>query len=149
MISRTIKESILKSIKNKPVTLITGARQVGKSTLCGELKKELNTIKLENKIENIKVNLTQGSDYGGGFNPFKVYKLKNNIIKLSGLINCTLNETICQLPENCRPKGRLIFTTMANSNTFRVDILENGNVLPSGSGQGWLSFDGISFIAGQ
>ena len=42
MISRTIKESILKSIKNKPVTLITGARQVGKSTLCGELKKELN-----------------------------------------------------------------------------------------------------------
>lgn len=42
MIARTIKESILKSIKNKPVTLITGARQVGKSTLCGELKKELN-----------------------------------------------------------------------------------------------------------
>ncbi len=34
MIKRTIKEQILKSIKNKPVTLITDARQVGKSTLC-------------------------------------------------------------------------------------------------------------------
>lgn len=40
MISRTIKESIIKAIKNKPVVLITGARQVGKSTLCGEIKKE-------------------------------------------------------------------------------------------------------------
>ena len=42
MIARTIKESILKSLKNKPVTLITGARQVGKSTLCAEIKRELN-----------------------------------------------------------------------------------------------------------
>lgn len=40
MIARTIKEAVLKAIKNKPVVLITGARQVGKSTLCGEIKKE-------------------------------------------------------------------------------------------------------------
>ena len=30
MIKRTIKSQIEESIKNKPVTLITGARQVGK-----------------------------------------------------------------------------------------------------------------------
>lgn len=42
MIERTIKKEIIKSIKIKPITLITGARQVGKSTLCYELKKELN-----------------------------------------------------------------------------------------------------------
>lgn len=41
MIYRTIKTQILKSIKTKPVTLITGARQVGKSTLCYEIKKEI------------------------------------------------------------------------------------------------------------
>ena len=40
MIKRTIKETVLKAMKNKPVVLITGARQVGKSTLCGEIKKE-------------------------------------------------------------------------------------------------------------
>lgn len=40
MIARTIKDSVLKAIKTKPVVLITGARQVGKSTLCGEIKKE-------------------------------------------------------------------------------------------------------------
>jgi uncharacterized protein len=40
MIERTIKKQIIESIKNKPVTLVTGARQVGKSTLCYEMKKE-------------------------------------------------------------------------------------------------------------
>ena len=42
MINRTIKDQVLKSLKNYPVTLITGARQVGKSTLCFEIKKELS-----------------------------------------------------------------------------------------------------------
>lgn len=42
MIQRTIKQPLLDSINSYPVTLVTGARQVGKSTLCYELKKELN-----------------------------------------------------------------------------------------------------------
>lgn len=41
MIERTIKTEIIKCLGLKPITLITGARQVGKSTLCYELKKEL------------------------------------------------------------------------------------------------------------
>ena len=42
MIRRSIKSPLINSIKTYPVTLVTGARQVGKSTLCYELKKELN-----------------------------------------------------------------------------------------------------------
>ena len=42
MIQRTIKESVIRAIKTKPVVLITGARQVGKSTLCREFVKEFN-----------------------------------------------------------------------------------------------------------
>lgn len=41
MISRTIYKEIIKSIQNKPVTVITGARQVGKTTLCGLIEKDL------------------------------------------------------------------------------------------------------------
>ncbi|MFI3328871.1 MAG: ATP-binding protein [bacterium] len=40
-INRTIKDEVFKRIKNRPITLITGARQVGKSTLCQEIVKEL------------------------------------------------------------------------------------------------------------
>lgn len=42
MIKRTIYKEILKSIKSKPITLICGARQVGKTTLCKELVKDMN-----------------------------------------------------------------------------------------------------------
>lgn len=40
MINRTIKKEVLKSLKFKPITLITGARQVGKTTLCMGIMKE-------------------------------------------------------------------------------------------------------------
>ncbi|MBP5445678.1 MAG: ATP-binding protein [Acholeplasmatales bacterium] len=41
MISRTIYKEILDTISNKAVTVITGARQVGKTTLCSWIEKEL------------------------------------------------------------------------------------------------------------
>lgn len=40
MIDRTIYKEILDSLETKPVTLITGARQVGKTTLCYKLEEE-------------------------------------------------------------------------------------------------------------
>lgn len=42
MIKRTIYKEIVDSVKNKAVTVITGARQVGKTTLCGILENEFN-----------------------------------------------------------------------------------------------------------
>lgn len=55
MIERNIYKEILHGIKTKPVTLITGARQVGKSTLCHKIEKELgfNYVSLDNnRIRN-------------------------------------------------------------------------------------------------
>lgn len=42
MIERTIKKVLLNNIKSYPITLVTGARQIGKSTLCYELTKKYN-----------------------------------------------------------------------------------------------------------
>ena len=63
------------------------------------LKKEIESIKNinkneiidENNNELIDVKLINGaSNFGRGYRDFKVYKIKNNnIVKLSGLINCT------------------------------------------------------------
>ncbi len=120
------------------------------------LKKEIETMKknddkMQNDIDKelIDVKLTNGSNYGSGYLPFKVYKLKNDIVKLNGLINCTFGQNICTLPENCRPKdGILIFVCMTSSGAQRVDVYNNGNVYPYGSGSGWLSLDNIIFISG-
>ncbi|WP_036498756.1 ATP-binding protein [[Mycoplasma] testudinis] len=40
MITRTIIKQILKKIETYPVTLVTGARQIGKTTACLEIKKQ-------------------------------------------------------------------------------------------------------------
>lgn len=40
MINRTIKEQIIKSLQVWPITLVTGARQIGKSTTCQEIAKQ-------------------------------------------------------------------------------------------------------------
>ena len=81
------------------------------------LKKEIDTVKKENSnlkvigedCELVEVNLINGaSNYGGSYSPFRVYKFKNNFVKLSGLVNCRANTIICQLPENSRPNQILI-----------------------------------------
>lgn len=53
MIERKIYEQILHSISIRPVTLITGARQVGKTTLCLKLRDErgMNYVTLRDKNE--------------------------------------------------------------------------------------------------
>ncbi len=53
MIERTIYRQILHSISLRPVTLITGARQVGKTTLCLKLRDEqsYNYVSLRNQKE--------------------------------------------------------------------------------------------------
>lgn len=50
MIERTIYKTVLEKIKNKPVTVITGSRQVGKSTLCKMLveREHFNYVSLDN-----------------------------------------------------------------------------------------------------
>ncbi len=53
MIKRTLEKQIEDSISNWPVTLITGARQVGKTTTCVELAKRMdfNYVSLDNLKE--------------------------------------------------------------------------------------------------
>lgn len=116
------------------------------------LKKENNLLK-ENQIEELKIDFIQGSNYGGEHHQFKVYRIKNiNLIKFSGVINCEYhyNKPIFVLPEDCRPKDRLTFTTLKNGGLGRVDVYSNGNVsvCDESNQKGWLSLDGISFFAG-
>lgn len=117
---------------------------------CLKKKQDNNLNILGEEYELINVDLLNGaSNFGEGYNPFRVYKLKNNFVKISGLINCTQNKNICQLPENCRPKGRLIFNCFFNGFSNRVDVFSDGNICPYGTGSGWLSLDNILFLSGK
>ena len=105
---------------------------------------------IKEEVELIEVKLQNASNYGKGHNPFRVYKLKNGFVKLSGLINCTLDTNICQLPENIRPKERLVFNCLKGGDTsIRVDVFSNGNVYVFGSGNSWVSLDNIFYLSGN
>ena len=92
------------------------------------LKKEIQLkkdIKEDNELINVELK-NGSSNYCDGYRKFQVYKIKKNLIKISGLINCNLKDEICTLPENCRPKERLIFICMSSNGAIRVDALASG-----------------------
>ena len=64
MIPRTIESCIRESITEWPVTLITGARQVGKSTLCKILKKDLgfNYVSLDD-LKNVNAAISDPESF--------------------------------------------------------------------------------------
>ena len=122
------------------------------------LSKEITELKTkkeikEEKKEEIKIIpltfLNGWSNYDNGYSPGRIIK-KGNEITLSGLIKGTNFSTVCVLPEDCRPKLRLIFTVNHNESTMRFDICPNGNVVYcAGSNKhNWISLDGIHFFAG-
>ena len=120
-----------------------------------ELSKELKEIKGEKKPENIETKIIPLSfsngwkNYGSGYSPGRIIK-KGNEITLSGLITGTNFSTVCVLPEDCRPKNRLIFSLNHNSSIMRFDIGPNGNVfyVTGTNTYNWISLDGIHFFAG-
>ena len=120
------------------------------------LKKEIKVIREENdnlkktnmklvkeEFEIIDVKLQNATNYGDHYSPFRVYKLKNGFVKLSGLIKCTFGTIICQLPENLWPKETVVFNCL----NARVDIMYNGNVQTFGSGSSWISLDNIFYLS--
>lgn len=57
------------------------------------------------------------------------------------------NNDIGWLPEECRPKGRLIFGQNRHEYTSRVDVSKNGKVrfIKGGKTRDWVSLSGIAF----
>ena len=118
------------------------------------LSKEVTDLKskidIKEEIKEIPLTFANGwTNYGGGFSPGKIIK-KGNEITLSGLIKGSNFSTVCILPEDCRPKYRLIFTLNHHESTMRFDVLPNGNVVYNAgtNKHNWISLDGIHFFAG-
>ncbi|CAJ1393423.1 unnamed protein product, partial [Effrenium voratum] len=69
-------------------------------------------------------------------------------LQLAGLITDGAWSTMATLPEECRPKKDLIFSTSNGNNDLRIDVRSRGTVEYGGSGQrdnNWQSLTGIIF----
>ena len=114
------------------------------------LKESLSKEKEKQEIKVIPLTFANGWDnYNDGFATGKIIK-KGNEITLSGLIKGTNFSTVCILPEDCRPKQRLIFSLNHHNIIMRFDICPDGNVIYvcGSNSYNWISLDGIHFFAG-
>ena len=120
------------------------------STLSKEIEElKISSKKKEENIQIIPLTLINGwNNYDSEFSPGRIIK-KGNEITLSGLIKGSNFSTVCTLPEDCRPKQRLIFS-LNHDSIMRFDICANGNVTynAGSNSYNWISLDGIHFFAG-
>ena len=89
-----------------------------------------------------------------GFENIEIFKNKDGLVTLNGLIKGDYSKIIFKLPEGWKPKKQLIFSVCSDNTARRLDLNSNGelflntNVNPGTvSGSGWLSLSGISFYA--
>lgn len=84
--------------------------------------------------------------FGGDYEDPSFYIFKSTVCFVRGLVRGS-EGLIGTLPAPCRPKARLVFTSMKTNKPARVDVLADGRVytITSGGGDGWLSLNGISF----
>lgn len=97
-----------------------------------------------NELQNRWVN------YGGGYNGAAYFKDSLGIVHLKGLVrNGVMRSAIFTLPAGYRPPGRELHGTSTDPNVAgRIDVLNNGQVLPTAGSARWISLDGITFRAG-
>ncbi|MGH7218361.1 MAG: PulJ/GspJ family protein [Candidatus Microsaccharimonas sp.] len=116
----------------------------------------INTSYMPNAAGATWSNLALGNswaNYGSPYGSAQYTKTSDGIVHLKGLIRNgtnTYDTTIATLPAGFRPKYRLLFTVVQNSDSFsRLDVLPNGQVRYMGSNNGYYSLSNISFPAEQ
>jgi hypothetical protein len=93
-------------------------------------------------------------NYQSGYADASYAKTSADVVVLKGLVRfgtATANTPICQLPVGYRPGYRLVFITSSLngsvSGTGRIDIAANGEVRFVTGNNGWISLDGLRFVA--
>ncbi len=153
-----------------PAQSYNGNGIVGLAADGGVLSKE-TTSNTWNSIHAVFVNSSRGTGstcttqwcslaMAGGWVPYDTAtypaplytKTSDGMVYLRGLVrsgSTTLDGVIATLPAGYRPSNRLLFETQNTGALGRIDVDASGNVRFVSGSNGWLSFDGISFMAEQ
>jgi hypothetical protein len=123
--------------------VVLGAEHTYETFTCGD-EVALDTSEL---LSGSGLGLGGGwTDYGHSYQGASIYK-QGDFCMVSGLVKTSSWGAIAELPDNCRPTGRLAFNLNNNEYQSQVDVLPNGQVLwmAGGKSHGWLSLSGIAF----
>ena len=92
--------------------------------------------------------------YGEPFEEVEIFKNREGLVTINGLISGDYSKIIFRLPEGWKPNKQLIFSICSDSVSRRLDINSTGELslndnryFGSVTGSGWVSLSGISFYA--
>ena len=87
-------------------------------------------------------------DYGAPYSPAGYRKLSSGLVVLKGLVMNGTATTIATLPAGYRPGIQLLFGAQTSPNVMcRVDVSTAGVINHTGGSAGWISLNGITFLA--
>ena len=94
------------------------------------------------------------TNFEDDFENVEIFKNKDGLVTLNGLVKGDYSKIIFRLPEGWKPKKQLIFSICSDNTSRRIDINSNGELFLNSngnagtvSGNGWVSLSGISFYA--
>jgi len=88
------------------------------------------------------------ADYGVPFGPAGYRKLSSRLVVLKGLVQGGTAAVIATLPAGYRPGHQGLFNMQTNPNVAcRIDISTAGVINHIGGSAGWISLNGITFMA--
>ena len=88
------------------------------------------------------------ANYGAPFGPAGYRKLSSGLVVLKGLVQGGTASGIATLPAGYRPGFQPLFNMQTSPNVAcRVDITTTGVISHTGGNNGWISLDGITFLA--
>ena len=94
------------------------------------------------------------TNFEEGYEKAEIFKNKDGLVTINGLVKGDYSKIIFRLPEGWKPKKQLLFSIYSDNTSRRLDINSNGELflnnngnLGTVSGNGWVSLSGISFYA--
>ncbi len=155
--SDSVRQSALQSTAAVSVTINANV------TAAGRTVSQSGTIRATSKNNNISptadttwspllAQTSSWTDYDTNHNSHGYRRTKDGVVILKGLIKKSSavvgGEVIATLPDGYRPSEQLVFQTATNSNTAsRVDVKANGDITVVSGNAGWLSLNGVKFLA--
>ncbi|CAK9051702.1 Hypothetical protein SCF082_LOCUS28356 [Durusdinium trenchii] len=115
----------------------------------------LTTTNLESQIPQIDIKgalpLVNGwAPYGGWFGS-PIYRLRDGVCSVQGVVAGTNWGHIATLPPECRPDQVLLFNANNHDSSARIDVLPDGRVnwVAGGHSYGWVSLSNLVFVPGS
>ena len=94
------------------------------------------------------------TNFESEFENVEIFKNKDGLVTINGLVKGDYSKIIFRLPEGWKPKKQLIFSVSSDNISRRLDINSNGELflntngdVGTVTGSGWVSLSGITFYA--